>query len=110
MLWQTYENSLEDFKNQHAFIQNHSCEITLSRVVNDIEKSITNYSFTFGVFLDIQGAFDNITTQAITAGMIKHGFLPKMITWYTNNIKNRSCFTKLGNAYIVIYLHKGTSQ
>ena len=113
MLWQANETCLKDFPlhdNQHAFRQNHSCDIALSRVVNEIEKSITNQSFTLGVFLDIQGAFDNITTQAITAGMIKHGFPPNMITWYTNYIKNRSCFTKLGNACLTIYLHKGTPQ
>ena len=113
MLWQANVTCLIDFplhNNQHAFRQNHSCDVALSRVVNEIEKSIINHSFTLGVFLDIQGAFDNITTQAITAGMIKHGFPPDMITWYTKYIKNRSCYTKLGNAKTTIYLHKGTPQ
>jgi hypothetical protein len=96
--------------NQHAFRQNHSCDVALSRVVNEIEKSIINHSFTLAVFLDIQGAFDKITTQIITAGMIKHGFPLDMITWYTNYIKSRSCYTKLGDAKTTIYLHKGTPQ
>jgi hypothetical protein len=42
--------------------------------------------------------------------MIKHGFPPNMMTGYTNYIKNKSCYTQLGNASLVIYLHKGTPQ
>jgi hypothetical protein len=113
MLWQANETCLREHPlhdNQHAFRQNHSCDIALSRVVNEIEKSIINHSFTLGVFLDIKGAFDNISTRAITAGMIKHGFPLNMITWYTNYIKNRSCFTKLGNESLTTCLHKGTPQ
>jgi hypothetical protein len=62
------------------------------------------------VFLDIKGAFDNISTRAVTVGMIKHGFPLNMINWYTNYIKNRSCYTKLGNKSLTTYLHKGIPQ
>jgi hypothetical protein len=62
------------------------------------------------VFLDIKGAFDNISIRAVTAGMVKHGFPPNMITWYTNYINNRSCYTKLGNVSLTTYLHQGTPQ
>jgi hypothetical protein len=33
-----------------------------------------------------------------------------MITWYTNYIKHRSCYTKLGKKSLTTYLHKGTPQ
>jgi hypothetical protein len=54
MLWQANVTCLKDFplhNNQHAFRQNHSCDVALSRVVNEIEKSIINHSFTLGSFL-----------------------------------------------------------
>ena len=113
MLWEAEQTCLVDFpllKNQHAFRKNHSCDIALSRVVNEIEKSILNNHYSLGIFLDIQGAFDNITNKAIEASMIKHGFPPDMIYWYCNYIQQRSCINKIGTATLTRYLNKGTPQ
>jgi hypothetical protein len=98
MLWEAEETCLlinPMHKNQHAFRKNNSCDIAVSRVVNFIEKSIFNGQFTLGVFLDIQGAFDNVSTNSIKEGMEAHGFPPEITHWYLNYIQNRSCITSL---------------
>ena len=97
-------------KNQHAFRSNHSCEVALSKVITKIEKAILNGQYALGVFLDIQGAFDNITHKAIESALIKHNFPPNIVHWYTNYIQNRSCTITFGASKIKRYLNKGAPQ
>jgi hypothetical protein len=61
-------------KNQHPFRKNHSCDISLGKDVTEIEKSITTNQFSLGIFMDIEGAFDNLTYTAIEARMIRDRF------------------------------------
>ena len=113
MLWEAEQTCLLNFpmhKNQHAFRKNHSCDVAFSRVVGHIEKSILNGQYTLGVFLDIQGAFDNITIQSLESGMVSHGFPPQMTQWYINYMKTRSCQTTLFDTTITRFLDKGTPQ
>ena len=113
MLWEAEKTCLlasPMHPNQHAFRKNHSCDIALSRVVGHIEKSILNGHYTLGVFLDIQGAFDNITIDSLKAGMEAHGFPAQMVTWYINYMTSRSCQSTLFDSTILRFLQKGTPQ
>jgi ribonuclease HI len=113
MLWEAEQTCLVTspmHENQHAFRKNHSCDIALSRVVGHIEKSILNGHYTLGVFLDIQGAFDNITIDSLESGMKAHGFPSHMTNWYINYMKTRSCQSTLFDSTIVRFLTKGTPQ
>lgn len=87
MLWEAEQTCLVDshmHTNQHAFHKNHSRNIALSRVVGHIDKSILNGHFTLGIFLDIQGTFDNITVESLENGMKTHEFMTQIINWYIN--------------------------
>ena len=113
MLWETEQTCLIDFPmhdNQHAFRKNHSCDVALSKAVGFIEKSILHGQFTLGVFLDIQGAFDNITLESIEDGMRSHGFPDQMTRWYINYMKSRSCQSTLFGVTVSRFLSKGTPQ
>ena len=113
MLWEAEQTCLVTspmHENQHAFRKNHSCDIALSRVVGHIEKSILNGHYTLGVFLDIQGAFDNITIDSLESGMKAHGFPSHMTNWYINYMKTRSCQSTLFDSTIVRFLTKGTPK
>jgi ribonuclease HI len=113
MLWEAEQTCLlasPMHDNQHAFRKNHSCDIALSRVVGHIEKSILNGQYTLGVFLDIQGAFDNITIDSLESGMKAHGFPTQMTSWYINYMRTRSCQSTLFDSTIVRFLTKGTPQ
>jgi ribonuclease HI len=113
MLWEAEQTCLIEFpmhKNQHAFRKNHSCDVALSKAVGYIEKSILNGQFTLGVFLDIQGAFDNISLKSIEDGMKSHGFPDQMTQWYINYMKTRSCQSTLFDVTVARFLSKGTPQ
>ena len=75
-----------------------------------IERSILNGHYTLGVFLDIQGAFDNISVDSLEAGMKAHGFPPQMVTWYINYMTSPSCQSSLFDSTIHRFLRKGTPQ
>ena len=85
VLWQMEDTSLREFpihKNQHAFRKGHSAEITISKLVSKIEKAICKKQYAVVVFLDIEGAYDNISIRAQVAGMVKHRVASNSINWY----------------------------
>ena len=75
--------------NQHAFRKGSSCDSALSDMVNDIEKSIHRDEYALGVFLDITGAFDNLSLEAAEQGMEQAGFDPTIRAWYSHYLHNR---------------------
>jgi hypothetical protein len=53
-------------------------------------------SFVVGVYMDIRGAFDTISTDSIKDAMEKHGFNDTIKAWYVHYLKNRQCAATLG--------------
>ena len=58
-------------------------------VVDTIERGVLNRQMTLSVFLDIQGAFDNVDPKAAIKAMRKRNFPEKIINWYSNYLLNR---------------------
>ena len=56
---------------QFGFKMGSSIETALHKVVRCIEKRIAKKGFVMGTFLDIEGAFDNISFEAITRAIHK---------------------------------------
>ena len=56
---------------QFGFKKGSSTETALHKVVRCIEKRIAKKGFVMGTFLDIEGAFDNISFEAITRAIKK---------------------------------------
>ena len=50
---------------QHAFRRGRSCDSALTEVTQRIEKALSQGEKFLGVFLDIEGAFDNVTYEAL---------------------------------------------
>lgn len=63
-----------------------------------------------GVFLDIQGAFDNILTESIVKGMRAKNIDNAIINWYKQFLQNRSVNIQHKGCNITRYLTKGTPQ
>lgn len=86
--------------NQHAYQSGKSTVTLLHKVVYDIEKAFAQKQSCLGVFLDIEGAFDNVSFDAILEAARNHG-LPTMITnWIHQMLKNRHLFSTLRQAAI----------
>ena len=70
VLWELEQSVLREHplhRNQHAFRKGRSTESALSDVVDVIEHQIMRGGFALGIFLDIEGAFDNALPQAVVA-------------------------------------------
>ena len=85
ILWHLTETTLKDNplnENQHAFRKGKSTETALSNMAENIESALVKGEYALGVFLDIQGAFDNITTDSIVRGMRRKGTSEHLVKWY----------------------------
>ena len=63
-----------------------------------------------GVFLDIQGAFDNVSAKAIKQSMEKRGLPKPLIKWYDHYVGNRRLQVDHNGVQITRYLVRGTPQ
>jgi hypothetical protein len=63
-----------------------------------------------GIFLDIIGAFNNVTHQAIIKAMTEARFPQEIISWYGNYTQTRQCEYEVGGKTHIIFLKDGTSQ
>ena len=80
-IWKTFEKIILDeiettylsvnpiSKKQHAFRKGSSCDSAMSMFVDKLEKAVYNGKYALGIFLDIQGAFDNLNLMAAIKGL-----------------------------------------
>ena len=112
-LWEierTYLTQTPYHPNQHAFRKGHSTDTALSEAIQRIEKAFSNKNYYLAVFLDIEGAFDNITNEAILEGMKSHNLPGYIMNWYRHYLFNRTCISTLGTETIERQIAKGTPQ
>lgn len=86
--------------NQHAYQSGKSTVTLLHKVVYDIEKAFAQKQSCLGVFLDIEGAFDNVPFDAILEAARGHGISPMISNWIHQMLKNRHLFSTLRQAAI----------
>jgi ribonuclease HI len=112
-LWRLNETTLKDnplSDTQHAFRKGYSTDSALSNMVEHLESGVMNEGFAMAVFLDIQGAFDNIPLKAITNSLKKKGVPEIFINWYSSLLANRTAETEHLGVKIARRLKTGTSQ
>jgi ribonuclease HI len=113
VLWHLEDQTLPQqllHKHQHAFRKDHSTEVALSKLSTFLEQASIRKQYAVVVFLDIEGAFDNITIEAIKKGMQKHKIPTNIQNWYLNYLTSRSCHLTIADITIIRYLIKGTAQ
>ncbi len=96
--------------NQHAFRKGKSTETCLSNMLEYIENALIQGKVALGVFLDIQGAFDNVKPQSIIKGMEAKGIDKPIITWYYHYLINRRIVVDHEGVKMGRYLTLGTPQ
>ena len=96
--------------NQHGFLIGRGCDTALSNMTEYIEEAIVGRKYALGVFLDIQGAFDNLPIESMVQGMRDKGFPELTISWYRHFLENRRVTIKYKGAQITRFLVKGTPQ
>ena len=96
--------------NQYGFKSGHSTEAVLAKVINKIQNSKKQGGHTIGVFLDIQGAFDNLPHTAIQRALEKAIGKGKTSNWITNMVKSRDITLQHGLEQITRTAPKGCPQ
>jgi len=76
-------------KDQHAYTKGKSTESALHSVVSCIERALEFKNYAMGSFLDIEGAFNNVTTEAIMEELQAAGVNPTIRLWIGNVLNRR---------------------
>jgi len=67
--------------NQHAYQAGKSVETALHQLVVQVEKALDQQEIALGVFLDIEGAFNNTSYDTMCAALARHGVDYIIIQW-----------------------------
>lgn len=96
--------------SQHAFQKGRSTETALHNVVTLAEKAISDKEYMMSTFLDIEGAFDNITFNAINRHLNTYEISPHVKSWIKFMLSHRTiCYTGQGTQ-VYATATKGTPQ
>ena len=112
-LWRLETNAFVQkpmHKEQYAFRKGHSTEGALTKTVGYIESALAKGNAAIALFLDIEGAFDNISTSAALAAMKRHRIPEDIIKWYGFYLDNRYSTVTLSGTGKTRRLVKGTPQ
>ena len=97
-------------KKQFGFRKGYSTEAALHKIVHKIEKKIAKKGYVLGTFLDIEGAFDNVSFEAIYKALQKTDIDSTTINWIFNMVVNRQTTVQLKNITKTIKIGKGCPQ
>ena len=97
-------------KRQYGFTKGASTETALHKLVNKIEKAIINSGMALGTFLDIEGAFDNVTFDAIERALNKKCESASVNKWIMSMITTRSTTVELNGHKRRIQIKRGCPQ
>jgi hypothetical protein len=87
--WRLETTAAPYHRNQHVFRTGHCTEHALSHMTDLAEKALLRQHVALAVFLDIEGAFDTLSSKAIGRGMRKHGVEENLTLWYTQYLRHR---------------------
>jgi ribonuclease HI len=97
-------------QHQHGFRTGKSTESALHQLVTKIEKTIVEGQYALGIFLDIEGAFDNVSFKAITEALSER-HLPQMIVrWINAMLRSRSVTVTVQGVSVSKKVKKGSPQ
>jgi ribonuclease HI len=113
LLWHLEETVLQTegmHEDQHAFRKGRSTESALSDTVDYIEHQLYQQRFAVGVFLDIEGAFDNLLPDGVLASLRQRGTSTELLGWFNQYLKNRRVQVDHKGVHTSRNLVRGTPQ
>ena len=111
--WELERTSLVErplHNNQHAYSRSKNVDTALVQVVDEAQKGILRKEFTLGVFIDIEGAFNNLNTKKALGAMRNRGFPSNLVSWYESFVTNRVVNSELFGGKIKRKINQGTPQ
>ena len=92
ILWHMEDTILQEegiHMNQHAFRKGRSTESALSDTVDYLESEVLRKGHAVGVFLDIEGAFDNLLPEGVIRSLRKRQAPEKLVEWFSRYLSTR---------------------
>ena len=97
-------------KSQHAYCKGKSVETALHTLVRMIEKSLYSQEYSMVAFLDIEGAFNNVRTEAIMEGLVRLEVDDRVGNLINQMLISRIVNSELGESTIRRQVVRGTPQ
>jgi len=97
-------------KNQHAYLAGKSTDTALHNLVGRIERALNNKEYALGIFLDIEGAFNNASLASLLNVMRSKGVVATVIRWIDFMLSNRIARANSGITNLEVCLLKGFPQ
>ena len=97
-------------QNQYGFRAGRSTHEAIHHLVSRIESKLAEGEYALGYFLDIQGAFDNVSIEAILRALDSTPISPIVKAWIKDLLGRRTAIFSLKGLDLLRYLLKGTPQ
>jgi hypothetical protein len=97
-------------KYQYAYRAGMSTETALFHVVQRLEKSSSDKELALGAFLDIEGAFDKTSFNAITTAARECGLEETCCRWVKSMLESRLVHSSLMGSNLTAQIVGGCSQ
>lgn len=97
-------------ESQHAIQKGKSTESALHALVSQIEETFDKKEFLVATFMDITGAFDNVSFEAINSHIEKCGLEQNVSEWIQFMLLNRNISLELYGKVVTVKATRGTPQ
>ena len=97
-------------KNQHAYLAGKSTDTALHNLVSKIERALVNKEYALGIFLDIEGAFNNAPPSSIKSVLNAKGIGSTVIRWIDSMLSHRIARVTSGVTTLEVQLLRGFPQ
>ena len=97
-------------EHQYAFQKGKSTDSAISRTITELERGTLQNDYVIAVFMDIKGAFDNLSYDAQIKAMEKHNVPQIIVKWHCNFLNNRYTKCAIGIQDVTAQLRTGTGQ
>ena len=85
LLWEFEDTCLRTVPHQdeqHGFRKQRGCDSCLTKMYGDIEHSLIKKEYTVAVYLDVEGAYDNLQNHCMEQALRARGATEEYIHWY----------------------------
>ena len=99
-------------RNQFGFRKGLSTEHAISKTLSTLENLKRSKKPAIAIFLDIKGAFDNVSYTSLHRGLTKRGVNSTAVAWYFNLLTERTTFAENPSSGHRTYIqhHRGVPQ
>jgi len=95
---------------QHAYRKGRSTDTAVHSLVASIERGFHNKEYSLAAFLDIEGAFTNVTPTAITGALTELGIERPIVGLIHTMLTSRVVYSTMGSAHSTRNVSRGTPQ